>query len=72
MFFPDPKDATKVPIYPLHVFNATWAAEECPTGDTKRHNVFCDKLVRLSDFYIFNLTSQLFVVFQVYDYFESE
>eukprot|EP00091_Calanus_sinicus_P004625 TRINITY_DN14967_c0_g1_i1.p1 TRINITY_DN14967_c0_g1~~TRINITY_DN14967_c0_g1_i1.p1 ORF type:complete len:183 (-),score=56.97 TRINITY_DN14967_c0_g1_i1:108-656(-) len=44
MFFPDPKDETKVPISPLLVFNATWSAEECPAGDTKRHNAFCDKL----------------------------
>jgi hypothetical protein len=32
MFFPDPKDGTKILISPLLVFNATWSAKECPAG----------------------------------------
>ena len=55
MFFPDPKDASKVPISPLLVFNATWSAEECPEGNTARHNVFCDKLVRNNDYHMYIL-----------------
>merc|ERR1719414_2127509 len=44
MFFPDPKDVTKLPISPLLIFNATWEAKECPNPDTAKHNLFCDKL----------------------------
>eukprot|EP00090_Calanus_glacialis_P023687 TRINITY_DN366_c0_g1_i1.p1 TRINITY_DN366_c0_g1~~TRINITY_DN366_c0_g1_i1.p1 ORF type:complete len:197 (+),score=44.23 TRINITY_DN366_c0_g1_i1:32-592(+) len=44
LFFPDPKDATKLPIAPLLIFNATWAAEECPDAKTEKHNQFCDSI----------------------------
>jgi hypothetical protein len=72
MFFPDPEDEKNVPIHPLMIFNATWPAEECPTGDTKRHNTFCDKIVSRDGVEIEDFTTYLFAVFQVYNNFEPK
>merc|ERR1712215_459869 len=48
LFFPDPKDDKKLPIAPLLIFNATWPAEECQTGepDTARYDAFCVSLFK--------------------------
>ena len=48
LFFPDPEKEGVRPVAPLFIFNNSWAADECPGGDTARYNSFCDSIVSLS------------------------
>merc|ERR1712156_647449 len=45
LFFPDPKTEGARPVAPLFIFNNSWAAEECPAGNTARYGRFCDSIV---------------------------
>ena len=47
LFFPDPKTEGARPVAPLFIFNNSWAAEECPAGNTARYGRFCDSIVSL-------------------------
>eukprot|EP00092_Neocalanus_flemingeri_P040057 GFUD01043630.1.p1 GENE.GFUD01043630.1~~GFUD01043630.1.p1 ORF type:complete len:179 (+),score=25.25 GFUD01043630.1:79-615(+) len=45
MFFPDPKDASALPVGALLVLNATWPSDEdCQKGE-KRYGQFCDSIL---------------------------
>eukprot|EP00090_Calanus_glacialis_P024533 TRINITY_DN3812_c0_g1_i1.p1 TRINITY_DN3812_c0_g1~~TRINITY_DN3812_c0_g1_i1.p1 ORF type:complete len:194 (+),score=45.99 TRINITY_DN3812_c0_g1_i1:31-582(+) len=51
LFFPDPKDPDPtnpklLPVGALLLFNSSWPATECPSGDISKYNQFCDSIMK--------------------------